>query len=150
MPFLATGNAVEALIDAVKARLDRDATLDGLVTGVYGHVPRAARTAYPYIVLGRRDRYDDYGAMQMAGARVILALDTWSNAKGPHTVHEILARVAVLLERHDLTLAPGYALMAGSLHCVLETVFDEPDPDMPEEKLYHGHQDWEVLLEEVA
>ena len=137
-------------MDAAKIRLQGDATLTALVTGVYGHVPGAARTAHPYLRLSSPVLDQDaFGAMGIGGGQVMFAIDGWSNAKGAHAMRAILARVLVLLERQDLTL-DQHRLGGGSLHCTLSTVFDEPDPDMPEQLLYHGHQDWEADVEEVG
>jgi len=136
-----SGSPVQAVVDGVKARLDADATLAGLVTGIYGYVPAASRATLPYLVLGRRGRGTDGGAMQTAGGRVSLQLDVWSDHKGPSQVHAILSRVAWVLERAAITVR-GYALVQGSLTCEAEEVFDEPDGDSPERVLVHGVQRW--------
>lgn len=146
--LVATGEAIERVLDAVRIRLQADATLAGLVTGIYGHVPGAARVAYPYLRLAEPVLADDYGAMGGFGGILRFAVDVWSGARGAHDVRQILARVLVLLERVDL-IVPGHFLAAGSLHCEETRVFDEPDPDMPDQGLYHGHQTWQVLIEEV-
>ena len=147
--FLATGNAQEAVVDAVVAALKGDTALMALVTGVYGHVPRAARASHPYVRVSQPALDQDaHGGMGVGGGRVSFSVDVWSNAKGPHRTREILARLLVGLERRDLVLV-GFDLAGGSLHCTESIVFDEPDPDMPEETLYHGHQEWEALVEEM-
>ena len=84
--------------------------------------------------------------MGTGGGKVTFELDVWGRT--PHTVHEVLARVAVVLERRDLTLA-HHELAGGSLHCTEARVFDEPDPDKPEDVLVHGHQQWEALVDEA-
>ena len=146
MPFLATGNAMEALTDAVIPALRADALVASLVSGVYAKVPQAQRTAHPYIRVSEPTKDDDFGAMGVDGGRVTFALDVWG--RKPHTVHQVLARAAVVLERRDLVLV-GHALAGGSLHCVESRVFDEPDPDKPDETLFHGHQTWEALVDEA-
>lgn len=146
MPFLATGNAMEALIDAVIPALRGDAQLSALVAGVYTKVPQSQRTSHPYIRLSDPALHDDFGGMGTGGGRVLFALDVWGRT--PHTVHEVLARAAVVLERRDLVLV-GHNLAGGSLHCTEARVFDEPDPDKPEATLYHGHQAWEALVDEA-
>ena len=149
MTLVATGNAIEALVDAVKTHLDGDAELGALVTGVYGFVPAASRQTHPYVRIGSQAiLQDDFGAMQTAGGRVVFTLDSWSAAKGPHTMRTVLARLLVLLERVDLTLA-FHVLAGGSLHCTLSGVDEEPDEDMPDRVLYHGRQEWEALVEEM-
>lgn len=148
--FLSTGNALEVVIDAVKLRLQGDSTLGALVSGIYGHVPGDARKAHPYLKLGAPALDQNaFGGMQRGGGQVTFTLDSWSDAKGPHAMRAVLARVLVLLERQDLTV-DHHRLSGGSLHCTLSTVFDEPDPDMPEQVLYHGHQDWQADVEEAA
>ena len=147
--FLATGNAMEALIDAVIPALRGDSALAALLGGngkVYTKVPQAARTTHPYIRLSDPTKDDDFGGMGIDGGRVTFELDTWGSK--PHTVHAVLARAAVVLERRELTLI-GHALAGGSLHCTESRVFDEPDPDKPEDSLSHGHQTWEALVEEL-
>ena len=52
MSFLATGNAMEALVDAVIPVLRGDSALSALLGGstkVYTKVPEAQRTAHPYV-----------------------------------------------------------------------------------------------------
>ena len=137
---------MEALLDAVVPALRGDAALSALVSGVYTKVPQAQRTAHPYVRLADPMLADDFGGMGTGGGRVLFALDTW--ARKPHTVQAVLARAAVVLERRDLVVI-GHHLSGGSLHCTEARVFDEPDPDAPEETLYHGHQAWEALVDEV-
>jgi hypothetical protein len=149
---VAEGRIVEVLLDAVLASLQADATLMALVTGVYEEVPEAARTSYPYVVLsdlpGSADRF---GGMGQFGGRVRFAVDVFSSYKGDHETHTILARVAKLLWHTDLSLPAGYALGGGSLD-LPEPYFvsREPDPDMPDRELRHGHMEWEADVEETA
>lgn len=139
--FTATGSPTQAVIDAMKDALDADAPLDALITGVYGHLSEVARTSYPYVVLGRRHRRNDGGAMQVAGGQVTVDLDIWSDHKGPSKAHAICSRIVEILERRDLALE-GFTLIKGSLTCEFEDVFDEPDEDKPGSRLYHGVQRW--------
>jgi hypothetical protein len=144
-----TGSPTQPFVDAVRIALAADATLGALVTGIYGHLSEAARTAYPYVVLGRRGRLNDSGAMQTAGGHVNLQVDIWSDHKGPSEVHDIQARIALLLERTDLTIA-GFDLVLGSVSCEFEDVFDEPDTDKPDARLYHGVQRWIAEIHESS
>lgn len=136
-----SGSATQAVVDGLKAALDADATLGGLVSGIYGYVPAAARIAFPYLVLGRRSRTNDSGAMQAPGGHVAVQIDVWSDHKGPSQTHAILSRVAAVLEGADITVS-GYQLVLGSLTCEVEDVFDEPDGDSPDRVLIHGVQRW--------
>jgi len=147
--FAVTGSPTQAFIDALRAVLVADAALTALVAGVFGHLSEAARTAYPYLVLGRRSRQNDGGAMQVAGGKVSVQLDVWSDHKGASEAHAILSRVYAVLERRALSVS-GYVVIAGSLTCEMEEVFDEPDADKPEARLYHGVQRWTADIEEAA
>lgn len=146
MTFLATGNAMEALLDAVIPVLRADASVSSLVTGVFPKLSQTQRTAHPYIRVSDPVMDDDFGGMGIGGGRVQFALDVWHRT--PHNVYQVLAAAAKALERTDLTVV-GHKVAGGSLHCTETRVFDEPDPDKPEATLYHGHQAWEALVEEA-
>ena len=145
--FAILGSPVQTFIDAVKAALEADAELMALIEGVFGHVSEAARVDYPYLVLGHR-HLDDGRARSMGvdGGQVSLMLDGWSDHKGASQMQAICSRVRQVLERTPLRVAP-FTLMAGSLHCEFEDVFDEPDEDAPTKKLYHGVQRWVAELD---
>lgn len=145
--MLVTGSPTQAVVDGLKTALEADATLMALVTGVYGHLP-AGRTTYPYVVLGRRSRQNDSGAMQRPGGTVSVQLDVWSSHKGASEALAILSRIVAVLERQDITVT-GFALVGGSLTCEFEDVFDEPDEDSPEQVLYHGVQRWTCEVHEA-
>lgn len=146
--FTVTGSPTQAVVDAIRSALVASVPLMAQVTGVFGHLSEAARTAYPYIVLGYRSRNNDAGAMQVAGSRVTVQIDVWSAHRGASEAHSILSGIARVLERRDLAVA-GFALVRGSLTCELEDVFDEPDEDKPDERLYHGVQRWAVEIHEA-
>lgn len=151
--FTVSASPVTAFVDAFRAALVADTNgseaVMALATGVYGHVSEAARTAYPYLVIGRRTRDNVGGAMQRAGGQVTLQLDGWSDAKGPYQIQRLLSRVAQLIERRPLAVA-GFDVVEGSLTCELEEVFDEPDVDKPDARLYHGMQRWTCEIHEAA
>ena len=147
--MIVTGSPVQAVVDTLKTALDADPTLDGLVEGVFGHLSETARVNYPYLVLGRRHRQNDGGAMGIIGGRVTVQLDGWSDHKGPSEMHTILSRVAAVLERRALTVV-GYLAIANSLTCETEEVFFEPDEDKPATGLYHGVQLWAMDVHEAA
>ena len=140
--MIVTGSPLTAFCDAFQAVLAGDAALGALVEGVFGHLRESERTAYPYLVIGRTSRDNSSGAMQVAGGRVTLQLDGWSDANGPHEMERILSRVAALMERRHPFLVAGFEVVVGSLTCELEEVFDEPDDDSPDRRLYHGVQRW--------
>jgi hypothetical protein len=141
------GSPVQAFVDALKRALLADATLVALVTGVYGYVPEASRTDFPYLVLGMRTSDRDAGAMTLPGANVTVQLDGWSDHKGASEIEAILSRVAFLFERGTLALSGGYSMIVGSLTCEFQQVFVEPDADMPEQLLYHGLQRWRATID---
>lgn len=145
--FTSTGSPVQPFVDALRQALRADAAFMAMVTGLYGDLPASARTAYPYVVLGQRSRQNDSGAMGVAGGHVTVQLDCWSAHRGASEVHAILSRIAVVLERAPLRVS-GFDLLHGSLTCELEDVTDEPDPDMPEKRLYHGLQRWTAEIHE--
>ena len=145
--FTTVGSPIEAFVDGVRAILVADATLTALVTGVYGHLSEAARVAYPYVVLGRRTRQNDAGTMQIGGGHVTLQVDIWSAKKGSHEAEVIGSRIVQVLERAPVR-ASGYTVVAGSLSCELDEVFDEPDEDKPGARLYHGVQRWTAEIHE--
>lgn len=148
--MIVTGSPVQAVVDAMKARLESDSTLVALCTGgIYGALPRAARTTCPYVSIGRTSLDDNAFAMQREGGQVNVQIDGWSATNGPLQMRTILGRIRSLLQRAPLR-ASGYAVISGSVTCELEEVFDEDDPDMPERKLYHGVQRWTADVEEVA
>lgn len=145
MAYPVSGSPTTAFVDAIRALLLADATLTGLLsstTAVFGHLSEAERTDYPYVVLGRRSRTNDAGAMQTAGSMQALQIDVWSDHKGPAEAQGICSRIAVLLERSPTLTMTGFDYVQGSLTCELEDVFDEPDEDSPDRRLYHGVQRW--------
>lgn len=148
MGFTVTGSPVQAFVDALKAALTADAALMAIVTTVTGHVSETAKQTLPYIVLGRRSRDTNGGAMQLPGGKVTVQIDWWSGARGPYQAQTIGGHVSRLLERQTLRLS-GFTMVTGSLTCELEDVFDEPDDDMTDEKLYHGVQRWTADIHEA-
>lgn len=145
--MLVTGTPTQAYVDALKAALAADATLMSLVTGIYGHLPDAARTAYPYQALGQRNRQSDVGVMGMLCSLVTVEVNVWSAHRGASEVQAILARNVIVLERKTLRVS-GFTMVEGSLTCEFEDVFDEPDEDQPSRRLYRGIQRWRAEIHE--
>lgn len=154
MSFTATREPVIAFVDAVKTVLAADAVLAAgatnvrAVAGIFGHLPEAARTSYPYLVLGQRTVSGDAGTMQRAGALITLQIDGWSDAKGPFEIESIGSRVFALLERRRGFAVPGFDVVDGSLHREFGDYFDEPDEDKPGARLYRMVQRWTVEVHE--
>lgn len=145
------GSPVTAFVDALTARLLADTALAGLVSiRIYGRVPEAARATFPYVQLGNRTRDNSSGTMGKPGGLLTVQLDCWGGVgtnKGPYEVQNILSQIARVLERQTLNVS-GYAMVANSLTCEFEDVFEEPDADAPEQRLYHGLQRWVAEVHE--
>jgi hypothetical protein len=137
-----------AFVDAFKAPLAADTVLSGALTGIFGHLSEAARTNYPYLVLGRRSNDGDAGAMGKAGHRIALQVDGWSDGKGPFEIEQIGSRVFALMERRTGFTVPGFTVIEQSLHREFAEIFDEPDEDSPDKKLYRTVQRWVCEIHE--
>lgn len=156
MPFIVTGSPTQAFVNGVRTVLQADATLGALVTAIVGHVSESQRTAYPYVVLGRRSR-TPAGPMHVAGSSVSVQIDVFhgrndtatTNTLGPGPVHTILSRISDLLERQAVTVS-GFDLVEGSVTCDFEEVIDEPDADKPDSRIYHGVQRWIGEVHEIG
>jgi hypothetical protein len=96
---LVAGDALEPLQRAMYERMTGDATLTGLVTGVFDHVPEDQ--AYDYVTLGEiietaDNRHDGYG-------RSILAIvHVWSKARGYGPGQAIKNRIVELFDHQAL------------------------------------------------
>lgn len=146
--FAVSGSMLLPFVDAFQARLRADTPLMAVITGVYGHLKESERTAYPYLVMGRRGK-NDAGAMTLAGGIVSLQLDGWSNHQGASEMLVILGHVSRVMERQSFAVS-GFDMVRGSLTCEFEDVFDEPDPDTPTRALYHGVQRWVCEIHETS
>lgn len=148
--MIVTGSPVTAFADAFRTALVADTTLMALITGVYGALPKAAATTLPYLSIGRTSDDGSTGAMQVAGGIVSLQLDGWSDATGPYAMETILSRVKRVMERRPFFRVVGFAVLDGSLHCEMSEIFDEPDEDKPDARLYHGVQRWTCEIHEAT
>lgn len=146
--FTVTGSPALAFADAILADIKAYATAMTLLTGgVYASLPRGVRKVPPYLMVGRRDLDDQGGAMQLAGGHATVFLDVWSKFNGPAEAQQIQSCLRARLMRRALTVS-GFTMIEGSLTCVQEFVMPDPDPDMPEQALFHGVQQWVADLEE--
>lgn len=146
--FSVSAEPVTAFVDAFTAALVTDAAYAALVTGTYGHVTEAAAATFPYVVIGTRSVNGDAGAMQVAGSRVSLQLDGWSDTKGPYTVQLIGSRIAAVMERRRGFSVPGFAVVDGSLHREMSEYLSEFDAERPQHSLYRLVQRWTVEIHE--
>lgn len=86
---------------AVYGRLTGDATLMGLVEGVYDDVPQDA--AYPYIVVGEETTLNA-GTKTLDGLEYTLTIHVWSRYRGLKETKQIMERIYALLHTYDLAV----------------------------------------------
>lgn len=86
---------------AVYARLTGDATLTGMISGVYDYVPENA--AYPFVVIGEALETPDnrHGGF---GRETVITLHVWSQYEGYAQALRIGERVTALLDHQPLTI----------------------------------------------
>ena len=89
------------LASAVYSRLTGDATLMGLVDGVYDDVPQD--TAYPYIVVGEETTLNA-GTKTLDGLEYTLTIHVWSRYRGLKETKHIMQRIYALLHTYDLAV----------------------------------------------
>lgn len=152
MSTTVTGSPADAFAAAVYQRLDGDAQLATLVTGVFQTIRRDQTQPYPYVVLSRSEVAgpQSAGAMQREGGTVLVVVDVWSDKNDPSVVRAIQSRIRALLQRTDLAVQ-GFTLYGGSVVCEHELVIPDFDTEMPQSmSLFHGVQHWTGALEEAA
>lgn len=90
------------LRQALYNRLTEDATLAGMVTGVFDYVPETQ--AFPYIVIGQFTEAPDHTFTE-EGRVVTGALHVWSDKKSDMELLEIVDRLTTLLDHNEFTVA---------------------------------------------
>lgn len=122
---------------AVFARLNGDATLGALITGVYDHVPD--NTPEPFVVIGDDD-LDEWGTMGTNGGIAQVTVHTWTTGTALAPCKTIMAQIYLLLHKHSLSVS-GY----NTAGCLSEfsSVFKEAD-----NRTIHGVQRFRVWLRE--
>ncbi|MEU3161408.1 DUF3168 domain-containing protein [Streptomyces griseoincarnatus] len=123
---------------AVYARLNGDATLSGLIRGVYDYVPETAE--YPFVVIGEAietpdNRHGGYGR------ETVITLHSWSRYQGYAQVLRIGARVTALLDHQPLTIE-------GVAHIATRFEFSQTltDPEPPGD-IRHLVQRYRIVTE---
>ena len=116
-----SGDAALALQQALYGRLSGDATLAGLVSGVFDHVPD--ETAFPYVTVGE-DAATDWSTKTFDGQRHALTVHVWSRARGRTEAKTIMARLYALLHGATFAMA-GHELIL--LRCDFSETRREPD-----------------------
>lgn len=86
---------------AIYQVLTGDATLMGMVTGVYDAVPEGA--GYPYVVIGEAMEVPA-GAHDRYGRETVETLHIWSDYRGFAQSQQIASRVVALLDHQPLTI----------------------------------------------
>ncbi|MFK4797787.1 DUF3168 domain-containing protein [Streptomyces sp. MPA0124] len=111
---------------AVYARLTGDATLAGMVSGVYDYVPEDV--AYPFVVIGEATEVPDnrHGGF---GRETVITLHVWSRYQGYRQALRIGAQVTALLDHQPLTL-PGLVWIATRFEFSQTLTDPEPPGDI--------------------
>lgn len=91
-----------ALQQAMFAELNGDATLQGLVDGVYDEP--SADTVYPFVAIEDISA-DDWAFQGGQGVRAQVEIAAYSRYHGKSECHSILARIEALLHEASLTSA---------------------------------------------
>ena len=125
-----------AVQKSLHSRLTGDATLMGMVEGMYDFVPQNA--TFPYITLGDA-QVENQSTSANAIYRIRLQLHVYSRAKGRKEIHEIMHRLHALL--HDVSPSvTGYD--------VVDLKFQRSDVAlMRDGEGYHGRMLFSVLVE---
>ncbi|MEU2992896.1 DUF3168 domain-containing protein [Streptomyces griseoincarnatus] len=123
---------------AVYARLEADATLMAMISGVYDYVPETAE--YPFVVIGEAietpdNRHGGYGR------ETVVTLHSWSRYQGYAQVLRIGARVTALLDHQPLTIE-------GVAHIATRFEFSQTltDPEPPGD-IRHLVQRYRIVTE---
>lgn len=94
-------DCVLELQKAVFAALDDDATLSGLITGVYNHVPQGS--ALPYVSIAAIDS-SPYQSLSSSGVEIKLQINIYSNDNGSKEVVGLANEVKRILHNTRPTL----------------------------------------------
>lgn len=122
---------------SIFAKLDGDATLTALVTGVFNRVPQGQ--AFPYIKIGHRTirNWSTFGTL---GEEPTITLHIWSRYRGNKEAEDIMSRMDTLLNRATLSVT-GQNFV--SIEREFSDVLEEQDG-----VTYHGIQRYRILLHE--
>ncbi|MEV4672166.1 DUF3168 domain-containing protein [Actinomadura sp. NPDC049382] len=100
VPVTPLGPIQEAVYDV----LTGDATLTGLIEGVFDEIPEG--TPYPYVVIGEALEQPD-NSHDRFGRQTVLTLHVWTDYRGFSKATEITSRLVSLLDHQPLTI-PGH------------------------------------------
>jgi len=99
------------LRQALYNRLTGDATLAGMVTGVFDYVPETQ--SFPYIVIGEFTEAPDHTFTE-EGRIVTGALHIWSDKKSDMELLQIADRLTYLLDHNEFPVA-GWNMVASEV-----------------------------------
>lgn len=99
---MTAATALGSVHAAVYTKLNTDATLKAMVTGIFDYVPEG--TDYPYVVIGEatetpENSHDRFGRSQ------VITLHIWSNDRGFKKAQAIASRIHALLDHQALTVS---------------------------------------------
>lgn len=117
---------VHAVQTAIYQRLKGDATLAGMVTGVYDYVPEG--TSYPYVRIGDHLSIPD-NTHDTYGREITATIHVWTRARGNAQGQAIAARIWELLDHRagDVEVA-GHRVV--SIRQEFDQVLPDPDPEV--------------------
>lgn len=111
---------------AIYQRLKNDATLAGMVTGVYDYVPEG--TAYPYVRIGDHLSIPD-NTHDTYGREITTTIHIWTRSRGNAQGQAIAARIGELLDHRPRDLAvAGHKVV--SIRQEFDQVLPDPDPEV--------------------
>lgn len=94
-------SALAPVQTALYETLTADATLAGMVTGVFDYVPEG--TAYPYVHVGEATEIPD-NTHSGFGRQTVVTLHVWSQHRGFSEALTIAARIIQVLDHAPLTI----------------------------------------------
>ena len=101
---MSTQTSLGELQTAIYTRLTNDATLAGVITGVFDFANVPLNQAFPYVTIGDATEAPN-NTLGRRGYDTTLTLHIWSKYKGFKECQTILARMNYLLDQNVLPLA---------------------------------------------
>lgn len=129
---------IDEIQTAVYGVLSGDATLGGMVTGVFDEVPEG--TAFPYVTLGE-DLEQPANSHDRFGRETVLTLHVWTRSRGSIEAKRIASRVIALLDHQPLTIV-------GHHHVATRYEFSQTLRD-PEPHVRHVPIRFRIVTEQV-
>lgn len=133
-----------ALQSAIYSVLNGDATLSGLVVGVYDDVPQAVDSGdpaqFPYVNIGEAV-HTEWDTDTSRGDDATITIHTWSRYAGRKEVKQIQGAIYDVLHRSALAVT-GYATV--SVDWQQSESFLDTDGETR-----HGVQTFRIILDEV-